>query len=162
MRGDHVFLLREILWLGRPILFAPGLAHHVDRCDVLQLDRVRAIGRELDSEVVDLFRNAGSVGVDAKLRGLRARPLESEDDVVSGERRTVMPLHSGAQLEAPGDRIDLLPRYRELRHEIELLVAADQEFVHEVVDVVGQAFVLRMRIGRLRIAAVGPAQRLGV
>ena len=39
--------------------------------------------------------------------------------------------------------------------------AADQEFVDELVDIVGQVLVLRVWIGRLHVAATRPAQRLG-
>src|SRR5439155_26527887 len=87
---------------------------------------------------------------------------ERGEDVVRREGRAVVELDAGAQLEAPGHRIDLLPGHGKLRDQIQLLVAADQELVYEMIDVVGQALVLRVRVGRLRIAAVGPAQCSGV
>ena len=43
---------------------------------------------------------------------------------------------------------------------LELLVARDQRLVDERVDVVGEVLVLRVRVGRLHVAAAGPAQRL--
>ena len=102
------------------------------------------------------------VGVGAQLRGLGARALEAEHDVVGGERRAVVELDAGTQLEAPRRRVDLRPRFGERGLESELLVANDQEFVDELVDVVGQVLVLRVRVGRLHVAAARPAQRLGV
>ena len=34
-RGNHVLLLREVLRLGGAVLLAPGLAHDIDRSDML-------------------------------------------------------------------------------------------------------------------------------
>src|SRR4029453_2010680 len=56
----------------------------------------------------------------------------------------------------------LLPGLGERRPDVELFVAVDQELVDEAVDVVGEALVLRMRIGGLHVAAIAPAQRRGV
>ena len=117
-RGDHVLLLRVVLRLRRAVLLAPRLAHDVDRVDVLELDRIRAVGRELDGQVVDLLRDARRVGVGAKLRRVGARALEAEHDVVGGERRAVVELDARPQLEAPRRRVDLRPRFGERRLEV--------------------------------------------
>jgi hypothetical protein len=69
-------------------------------------------------------------------------------------------LHALAQLEAPLQLRDLLPRRRQPGHEVELLVAVDQVLIDMLVDRVGQAVVLRMRIHRLGITLARPAQGL--
>ena len=118
VRGDHVLLLRVVLRLRRPVLLAPGLGHDVDRRDVLELDRVGAVGRELDGEVVDLLRDAGRVRVHLELRGVGARALEAEHHVVGGERRAVVELDARAQLEPPRRRVDLRPPIGERRAQV--------------------------------------------
>jgi hypothetical protein len=162
VRGDHVLFPRVVLRLQSAILLAPRLAHDVDRVDVLELDRVWPAGRELDGIVVDLLRNSGRVRVGAQLRSVAARPLEAEHDVVGGERRAVMELDAPPKVESPRRRVHLRPRLGERRLQSELLVAGDQELADELVDVVGEVLVLRMRIGGLHVAATRPAQRLGV
>jgi hypothetical protein len=111
--------------------------------------------------VARFFSHRG-IAIDAKLRRVRARALKGEDDVVGGERRAIVEPDAGAEVEAPGHRINLLPGHRKFGPEVELLVTSDEELVDELVHIIGEAFVLRMRIGRLRIAAVGPAERLGI
>ena len=129
---------------------------------MLEFDRVGAVGDELHREVVDLPRHAGRGRVRAKLRRVAPRPLVAEHDVIRGERRAVVELDAGPQLEAPRGRIDLRPRLRQRRDDAQVLVALDEELVDQRIDVVGQAFVLRMRIGGLHVAAAGPAQRDGI
>jgi hypothetical protein len=105
------------------------------------------------------FFSHGRVRVGAQLRRVGARALEAEHHVVGGERRAVVELHAGPQLEAPGRRIHLGPRLGERRDERQLLVAHHQELVDLRVDVVGEVLVLRMGIGGLHVAAACPAQR---
>ena len=73
-----------------------------------------------------------------------------------------MELDTGAELDAPGRVVDLLPRLGQAGPDLELLVAVGQEFVDETVDVVRKDFVLRMRVGGLHIAAIRPAQCLRI
>ena len=147
---------------GRAILLTPRLAHDVDRVDVLELDRVRAVGREVDRQVVDLLRHPGRRGVDTQLRRIGARALEAEYHVVGGKWRSVVELDAGAQLEAPRRRVDLGPRFGECGLKPQFLVANDQKFVDELVDVIGKAFVLRVRVRGLHVAAACPAKRFRV
>ena len=158
--GDHVLLFRIVLRPGRAVGLAPGTAHDVDRSDVLELDRVGPGGREFHRQVVDLSRHAGSDCVRAQLRGVGAGALIAEYDVIGRERGAVVKLDAGTQLEAPGGRRRLLPRCGERRTQRELLVALYQRLVDENIDVVGQVLVLRVRVGRLQVAAARPAQRL--
>jgi hypothetical protein len=138
---------------------APKFCGFWHRFFSLELDRVGAVGGELDGEVVDLLRDAGRVRVRAKLRRVGACALEAEHDVVGSEGRAVVELDARAQLEAPRGRIHLRPRFGESGHLLQLLVAHDEELVDLRVDVVGQVLVLRMRIGGLHVAAARPAQR---
>ena len=115
MRGDHVFFLGVVLWLGRAIFFAPRAAHDVDGVDVLELDRVRAIGREIDRQLVDFLRDARRVGVDAKLRGIGTGTFEREHDIVCGKGSPVVKLDARAQVEAPRCWVELLPRVGQRR-----------------------------------------------
>jgi len=115
VRGDHVLFLGVVLRLGRAILFAPRAAHDVDGVDVLELDRIRAVGREIDRQRVDLLGNARCIGVHAELRAVGAGALEREHDVVGGKRRAVVKLDARAQVEAPRRRVELLPRVGERR-----------------------------------------------
>jgi hypothetical protein len=91
-----------------------------------------------------------------------ADALHREHDVVGRERRAVVELDALAQLEAPRRRVELLPRRREARDDLEVLVPHHQRVVDQVVDVVGQVLVLRVRVHRLRVAATRPAQGLRV
>ena len=143
--------------LRRAILLAPGLRHDVDRRPVLELGRVGCRRRELDGQIVDLLRNAGARCVDAKLRRVGACALVAEHDVVRRERRAVVEFDAGAKLDAPRRVVDALPRFCKIRSNAELLVAIGQKFVDEAVDVVRETFILRMRVGRLHVAAIGPA-----
>src|SRR5438552_10173796 len=129
---------------------------------MVDLDRIRSVGRELDREVVDLLRRAGSRRVDAQLRGRFACPLERKYDIIRGERRAIVEFDAGPELETPHRWTYLLPSYGELGPQIELLVAVDQEFIDKLIDVVGESLVLRMRIGCLHVAAIGPAQRYAI
>jgi hypothetical protein len=93
-----------------------------------------------------------------------ARARSKLNTTSSAKRGSVVEFHAGPQLETPGGRVDLRPRLGQRRHEPELLVAHDQEFVDELVDVVGEILVLRMRVGGLHVAAARPAQgfRVGI
>ena len=148
-----------VLRLLAPVLLAPCLGQDVDRRDVLEFDRVGAVGRELDRQVVDLLRHARALAY--------ARSCD-----VSERARSKLNTTSSAVNGVPS--WNLTPG-RSLKRQVvgltcvhdsasdgmmpELLVALDQELVDQAVDVVGQTFVLRMRIRRLHVAAAGPAQR---
>ena len=142
MSRDHVLLLRIVLRLGRAVLLAPRLAHDVDGRPVLELDGIGAAGGELDGEIVDLLGNAGGVGVNPQLRRLGTRALKAEYDVVCGEGRAVVKLHSRTKLYAPCRRVDLLPRHCQRGFQVQILVALHQRVIEERIDVVGEVLVL--------------------
>jgi hypothetical protein len=93
------------------------------------------------------------------LRGLCQRTLDGEHDIVGGERRSVVELHSGTQLEAPRPCIHRLPGHRQRGLELEVAIASDQRLI----DLRGDARLVqqreRMRIHALRVERARQAQR---
>jgi hypothetical protein len=141
------------------VLRRPRLAHEENEGRVLQQDRVGHLLHQLHRVVVEPARLAEQVRVLAQLRIRVLRALDREHDVVGAERRAVVELDAMAQVEAPGGVVQARPRHCRARHDGELLVALHQRVVHLLREEVGQAFVLRVRVARLRIALRGPAKR---
>src|ERR1700719_1425771 len=73
-----------------------------------------------------------------------------------------MELDAGTKLDAPRRVVYALPRFGEIWPNAELLVAVGEKFIDEAVDVVREPLILRMRVGGLHVAPVGPTQRFRV
>ena len=159
-RRVALFLVLEVERPRDLVLLAPRLAHDPERVEVLEEDRVHRGERELDRRLVDLPRRADAGRVVVDLRGRHLAALHRVHDVVGRERRAVVELHALAQLEAPGQRADLLPFGREAGNDLQLAVTAGQALVDLAVHHVGHGLVLRVRVHGLRVALAGPAQRL--
>ena len=159
---EHLLLAVEVLRLLGAVLRAPGLAHHRHVLQLLGPHRVGRGEHEVDRLLVDLLDGGQAAQRERALRRRPLRALDREDRVVGGERRAVVELDAAAQLEAPGRRVDHLPRLGQRRLELELLVARDQA----VVDLERHARVVqqrqRVRVHRLRVERAGDAQRGGV
>ena len=131
--------------------------------DVLELDRVRAVGRRT--------RRSGRRSSSACPRRWRRREAATCRRCARSKLNTTSSAVNGVP------SWNLTPGRSLKRHVVGLtcvhdsasdgtsfscLSRIDQELVDEAVDVVGEVLVLRVRVGGLHVAAAGPAQRLGV
>ncbi len=148
--------------MGGLVLLAPGLVHDVDGVQVLEKDRVELAQVEFDGGFVDLLGLAQRIGIVRDLRGLFLGALHREHDVVGGQRPAVVELHALAQFEGPLQRAVLLPLGGERRHEGQLLVARDKEFVDLAVQRIRERLVLRHRVGGQQVTLARPAKGLGL
>ena len=143
------------------MLLSPGLAHHRDQHHLVRQHRVGRGELEFDGRVVDLLDRADALELERALRRRGHGALQREHRIVGGEGRAVVEHHTRPQLEAPGRRVERLPRHGERAFELELLVVVDQRLVDLRDDARLVQQRQRMRINRLRIEAAGDAQRRG-
>ena len=129
------------------------LRHDRELGQLCQQDRIGAVGLQPHGRRVDRG------GVDdlvelAELRALELRigdALDREDHVLGGQRRAVMELDVAAQRELDRGVVDLLPRRRDLRDDLPLVVARHHVVEHVAIDEVAVGIPLHVRIERRRL-----------
>ncbi|MCY1217699.1 hypothetical protein D9M72_296220 [compost metagenome] len=107
--ADHALALGEVV---RAQALRGLLLHDEDRRQVVQHQRVRLVGGQLDGVLVDHLLVDDRLGVDIELARAvldGGRAVQRPDDVFGGQLGTVMELHALADLEFPGQVVDQLP-----------------------------------------------------
>src|SRR5512147_1515323 len=85
-RGVGLLPRVVVLRLRDAVLLGPAPAHDADQPELLREDRVRRREQELHRERVHLAHPGDAAQLVRALRGLRARALDREHDVVGVER----------------------------------------------------------------------------
>ena len=151
-----------ILWPAA--LVGAGVEFAIHREDVgreIEHQRIRALGDQIDGEIVDCLRLAERFEQRLEVWAL-LQPIERPHHVLGRERAAGMEAHPFPQMKARGALVDLLPAFGKPRLEREVLAEAQQGIEGEVRELERGARQLLMRIERGRIGVIGHAQRLGL
>ncbi len=162
--ADHALALREVV---RGQALRSLLLHDEDRRQVVQHQRVRRVGGELDGVLVDHLLVDDRLGVDVELAGAvldGGRTLERPDDIVGGEFRAVVELHALADLEFPGQVVHQLPGLGQAGNDLAVRIHFHQALEHVLRDVdVGEQIVeVRIHRGRGRTHGQLEIDRVGL
>ncbi len=135
----------DVAGFQRVVRLHPFLVEDVDAGEVVEEQRVGALGDDIDGEIVDLLGldDGRDVAAGAGARIEQAR--EGGHDVIGREGIAVVEFHVATQLEAPGVGFHVLPAHRQSGLELQIAPAAHQRIEHMVEHAGGEA--LRMRIG---------------
>jgi hypothetical protein len=144
----------------RAVLLGPGLRQDGDLRQLVDEDRIRVAGLELDLEIAELAHLLERGEMPLEVRALAGRARDREQDVVGREGAAVVELHARPELHADDRRLHVAPAGGERRLELQRAVAPDQRLVDAVREREQERLVARVRIHRVRIAVISEAQRL--
>ncbi|MNT20631.1 hypothetical protein D3C72_1559460 [compost metagenome] len=131
------------------------LLHDEDRRQVVQHQRVRLVGGQLDGVLVDHLLVDDRLGVDVELARAvldGGRTVQRPDHVLGGQLGAVVELHALADLEFPGEVVDQLPGLSQAGDDAAVRVHLDQRVEHVLrhVDIGEQVVEVRIHRGRRR------------
>ncbi|KAG1437439.1 hypothetical protein G6F57_020247 [Rhizopus arrhizus] len=116
---------------------------------------------DIDGEVIDLAHRLEGGQVALERRGGVRHAGHRGHHGVGGERRAVVELHALAQLEAQHGGRRGLPGLGQRGRDVELVVVANQRFVHVVQERQVEGAAVGIRIQRIQVARGAPLQRVG-
>ena len=154
LAGSHILRRRCVVRLG------PAGIHHEQVGQVVDQQRVGAVGLHVDGMVVDLADFLDARQQLLHRRGRQHRALEAVDSVVGVEFRPVMEGHALAKGKPPDIRIVVqrFPAGGKCRRDLAGHVTMQQRLVDLVRQSVGRTLVLGMRVEGQRVARPRPAQ----
>ena len=135
--------------------------HGEDVGGEIEHERVRALGDEVDGQVVDHPRPLERLEQGLEV-GALLQPIEGPHHVLRRKRAAGVEMHAFAQVEARGAGVDHLPALGQPRLEREILAEADQRIEQQMGELERGAGELLMRVERGGIGVIGHAQRFGL